>query len=108
MGTVRCMVRITVHVTVRCVVGITGMDTVKGVMRTIRGMVMITVKGMLRMYGKYIIRCTVIITVNGTVTYSYLYPLCASVTLLRHTTNRAAYRSCLHFNVSRLLTASYF
>ena len=41
------------------------------------------------------------ITVKFTVTYSYLYPLYASVMLLPSTTNRAAYRRCLHSNVSR-------
>ena len=76
---------------------------------TVRGMVIITVKGMLkitvtdmvRINGKCIVRCIVIITVNDTVTHNYLYTLCAPVTLLCSTINRAAYRRCLHSNVSR-------
>ena len=76
--------------------------TVRGMMIIIvKGMFRIAVKGMVRIIGKCIIRCMVIITVKGRVTHSYLYPLCASVTLLRPTTNRAAYRRCLHPNVSR-------
>ena len=91
-------------VTVPLTVAIT---TVKG---TVRGMVIITVrmlritvKDMVRINGKCIVRCMVIITVKGTVTHSHLYPICASVTLLRPTTNRAAYQRCLHSNVTRLV-----
>ena len=80
--------------------------TIKG---TVRGMVIITVKGILRITvtdmrrinGKCIVRFMVIITVNCTVTNTYLYPLCAPVTLLCSTTNRAAFRRCLHSNVYR-------
>ena len=80
--------------------------TVKGTIRgmliiTVKGMLRITVKDMVRIKGKCIVRCMMIITGKGTVTHSYLYLLCASVTLLRPTTDRAAYRSCLYSNVSR-------
>ena len=76
--------------------------TVRGmVIITVKGMVRITVKVMVRINGKCIVRCMVIITVTGTIIYFYLYLLCASVTLLRPTTNRAAYRRSLHSYVSR-------
>ena len=80
--------------------------TVKGTIRgivifTVKGMLRITVNDIVRINGKCIVRCMVIITVKGTLTHSYLCLLCASVTLLRPTTNRVAYRRCLHSNVSR-------
>ena len=80
--------------------------TVKGTVRgvviiTVKEMLIITVTDMVRINGKYIVRCMVIITVTGTVTHTYLYLLCAPVTLLFSTTNSAAYRRCLHSNVSR-------
>ena len=74
---------------------------VRGTLGTVKGMLRITVNGMVRINGKCIVTCTVIITVMGTVIHSYLYPLCALVTLLRPATNKAAYRRCLHSNVYR-------
>ena len=43
--------------------------TVKG---TARGMLRITVTDMMRINGKCIVRCMLIITLKGTVTHSYL------------------------------------
>ena len=80
--------------------------TFKGIVRgvviiTVKGMLRITCTDMMRMKGKCIVRCMVIITVKFTVNHSYLYPLCASVTLLPSITNRAACRRCLHSKVCR-------
>ena len=85
-------------ITIRGMVRLTFKDTVRATMR-------ITVEGMLRITENCMViiteNCMVIITVKGTATHSYLYPLCAPVTLLRPTNNRAVYRRCLHSNVSR-------
>ena len=70
--------------------------TVKGTARGMviiifKGMLRITVKGMVGINGKCTVKCVVIITVKGTVTHPYLYPLFTPVTLLRPTTNRDVY-----------------
>ena len=53
--------------------------TVKGIVRciviiTVKGILRITFKDMVRINGKCIVRCIVIITVKCKVTHSYLYP----------------------------------
>ena len=68
---------------------------------TVKEMLRITFKDMVRINGKCIVRCMGIITFKSTVTHSYLYPLFALVTTLHPTTNRAGYRRCLHSNVSQ-------
>ena len=68
-GTIRGMVRLTFKGTVRAMVRI-----------TVKGMLRITAKSMLGINGKCTVGCMVIIPVNGTVTHSYSYPLCAPVT----------------------------
>ena len=76
--------------------------TVKGMMIiTVKGMLRITIMDMVRINGKCIVRCMMIITVKGTVTHTYLYPLCASVTSFCSTTNRADYRRSLHSKLPR-------
>ena len=85
--------RLTIKGTIRCMVII-----------TVKEILSITVKSIVRINGKCIVRCMVIITVKGTVTHSYLYPLCALVTLLRPTTNRlptdaVSTRTCLDMSM---------